>query len=89
MIVLEGNNGGDIFQLEQLPDDRIHLKVGHCCVYVIDHVLPVEWLTGVLGNLLAAQSVQDALRGVDWPKDYLTELGTQIIPYREYAQGKG
>lgn len=76
---LEGNNGGDIFELEPLADGRVRLKVSNCCVWEIDHIVPVEFLTSILVKaVLDAGSVEQALEDVNWPTGYSTQLVAQI-----------
>ncbi len=80
-IFLEGNNGGDNFSLATLEDGRIHLRVGHCCVYVIDHIVPVEWLTATIAlAVLNADGVENAMRQVGWKQSYIDELCEKIEP---------
>jgi hypothetical protein len=73
----EGNNGGDNIQLTNLGDGLVHLKVGHCCVYTIDHVLPVEWLTLVLSKA-AEGDFTEPLQKSGWPKDFTDKLVAKI-----------
>lgn len=58
---MEGNNGGDYIQLEQVSEDTVHLKVGHCCVVIFDHIVPVEFLTSILSQVggEAAPNIRD------------------------------
>lgn len=48
-IHVEANNGGDFFELMQTnvmkTKGQVHVKVGHCCVYMFDGLVPVEFLT--------------------------------------------
>ena len=75
----EGNNGGDIFLIRHLQDGRVSLKVGHCCVYEIDHIVPAEFLTSVLVNaVLDAGGVTEAMKKVGWPAEYVERLVKQI-----------
>lgn len=79
-LYIEGNNGGDYLELRPLPDGRVYMELGHCCVKLVSHTVPVEFITGVLGKLLVPLSVEDAMRGVDWPKDFIDKLVAQIEP---------
>lgn len=74
-IYLEGNNGGDYFELTVYGDGEIKLEVGHCCVKIIDCYVPTEFLTGALSQaVLNAGSIQKAILGLEWPENYLVEL---------------
>lgn len=78
---LEGNGGGDNFQIELLDDGRIKLKVGHCCVYMVDHILPVEWLTAAIATALEKQGVDDIINGIGWSAKFADGLNKKV----EYA----
>ena len=74
-----GNNAGDLFEFCLLNDGRVQLKVGHCCVFVIDHIVPVEFLTALLAKaVIDAGDIKEAMRTVDWPADYVDSLVAQI-----------
>lgn len=78
-IYLEGNNGGDILEMEFFDDSTIRLKVVHCCVYTINHIVPVEFLTAVLTKAVVdAGGVIEAMNAVNWPPEYLAELIAKI-----------
>ena len=76
---LEGNNGGDYLVIEPLPDGRIHLEVGHCCVVDIDHIVPVEFITSVLSAAVIEHgSVQAVMGAMRWDHDYTEHLVAQV-----------
>lgn len=77
---LTGNNGGDVLEIKLIDTDNrdnavIHLRVGHCCVMVIDQIVPIEFVTAMLVQaVLNAGSVEEALMSVNWPEDLLEKL---------------
>jgi len=73
---LESNDGGDIFIINSIGNGKIHLKIGHCCVYEIDHIVPIEFLTSVLCNVVTEHGgVEGALRDLGgWDDDFMNEL---------------
>ena len=76
---LEGNNGADYITIEPLPDGRIHLEVGHCCVKDIDHIVPVEFITSVLSAAVIEHgSVKAVMKSMRWDHDYIEQLVAQI-----------
>ena len=76
---IEGNNGGDYLVIEPLPDGRIHLEVGHCCVIGIDHIVPVEFITSVLSAAVIEHgSVKAVMESMRWDRDYIEQLVAQI-----------
>jgi hypothetical protein len=81
-LYLEGNNGGDYIQITPLPDGRIHLEIGHCCVKLVNHIVPVEFLTGVLGSQLVTTRVEILMWLADWPTDFVHSLAKQIEPWK-------
>lgn len=75
----EGNNGGDVLEIVVLPDGRLHLAVGHCCVREINHVVPVEFVTALLTQVILDKGgVEEAMRSVSWPAAYIDELVAKI-----------
>lgn len=85
-IYFEGNNGDDYIKIELLKDDTIHLEVGHCCVRMINHIVPVEFLIAILVKAVTIDSPVEAMRRVGWPKDYITELASKIKD-KDYTKG--
>lgn len=51
---IEGNNGGDyvLFDRFREKDQTVHLEIGHCCVVMVDHRVPVELITSVFSELV-------------------------------------
>lgn len=63
-----GNNGGDVLEIRRLSDGRLQLKVGHCRVWTIHCVLPVEILTALLSRaVMESGSIEDTINKVNWP----------------------
>lgn len=82
-IRVEGNNGGDYIEIREREDDRIHLEVGHNCVKIIDHVVPVEFLTLALAALVDYHSPLEAWDKLRewrdaWDKEFMDRLAAQI-----------
>ncbi len=53
-VCIDGNNGADyiLFDKYREKDQTVHLEIGHCCVVVVDHRVPVELITSVFSELV-------------------------------------
>ena len=75
----EGNNGGDILEITKLDAGLLLLKLGHNCVFSINHIVPVEFITAILAKaVLDADGVENAMKTADWPDGYLDKLVAKI-----------
>lgn len=79
----EGNNGGDNIQIQSLPDGRIGLKVGHQCVYFVDAVVPVEFLTAAITYAVDKLGIDGVLRNVGWKEEYTESLLEKVCAEQE------
>lgn len=78
-ISAEGNNGGDILEIELLGDNLIRLELGHCCIKTVNHIVPVEFVTAVLTQaIIQAGGIEQAMRSIQWSPDYVERLVNQI-----------
>lgn len=81
-INIEDNSGGNQLQIKQnekqIEEGTISIKCGHCCVYAMEHVVPVTWLTGLINfasNLYHDNDpymIKELLNG--YGKEYSEEL---------------
>lgn len=75
----EGNKGGDIVEITGIDDGLLRLKLAHCCVFSIDHIVPVEFITALLAKaVLDAGGVENAMKAVDWSDEYKDKLAAKI-----------
>jgi serine/threonine protein phosphatase PrpC len=76
-IFVEGNKGANCLHIKKLDDNRIHLKVGDCCIYTIDCEITAEAFTSFITNLLV-QSNKPFLDLVSdniiWQEPYKSEV---------------
>ena len=75
-----GNNGGDELHLRIVSQDRetalVHIKVAHCCVYSIDYIVPVEFLTALL--VKAMSDIKTAVEELDWSQESKRKIADRI-----------
>jgi hypothetical protein len=69
---VEGNKGGDTFSIIDNGDGTVRLKVGHSCVYTVDHQVPVEMLTATLNPERMTESIKGWSEELQ--KDLLSKL---------------
>lgn len=78
-VCLYGNGSGDFVELKPLDDGLVYLKLGHCCLIEIDHVVPVEFITALIaGAVIEAGSLEEALRKTHWNPEFLDQLCAKI-----------
>jgi len=76
---VKGNNGGDVFKVTSLGDGMLRLKVGHCCVYTIDSIVPVEFLTAALTEIVTAfGGPKEFVEQAGWDDEYTKRLLDKI-----------
>jgi hypothetical protein len=79
-IFAEGNNGGDFIQLENLEDGMVHLRVGSCCVPLIEKAVPVEFLTGIIQNAMFEHNgnIDEIIDSFGWNQSYKDALKKKV-----------
>lgn len=79
-VFAEGNNGGDFIQIENLEDGIVHLSAGSCCVMIIERAVPVEFITGVLGEAMIAHNgdINSIIDSFGWEQCYKDELKKKV-----------
>ena len=82
-IFAEGNKGGDFIEITCLENDRVYLRVGSCCVTTIDSVVPVEFLTGVLTEVMLEHdnNIYSVIDSFGWSQEYKDELKEKVSEY--------
>jgi hypothetical protein len=80
-INLTGNKGGDIFQVIDNQDGTIHLRVGSSCVMLIDKIVPVEFLTGIMRNVMLDNNcnIKQIIDTFGWDENFKEELKKKLI----------
>lgn len=75
-IEVSGNNGGDIFKIINNDDGTVRLFIGHCCVVIIDKIVPVEFLTATLAKIILEHdnNVYSIISDFDWDEKFKEEL---------------
>ena len=76
----EGNNGGDYVTITKVNDNELHLEIGCCCVTIVSHKIPVEFLTNLFYDLtLEAAPSMDQDGMIELAKKYIHyEIGKDV-----------
>jgi len=88
---MEGNKGGDYITIREITSSMMHIEIGHCCVVVLDKVVPVEVLTSVLSGVLldAAPKTGDNVvekllyKWSNWDDEFKKLLIDRTLTYKE------
>lgn len=77
----EGNNGGDFIEIENLSNDRIKLKSGHCCIMSIDAIVPTEFLSALLSTTMLKHNndINKVIESFGWDQKYTNQLKSKVI----------
>lgn len=80
VVFAEGNNGGDFIRIESKEDGMIRLKTGSCCVMIMDKIVPVEFLTGILQNVMFENDfdINKVIDSFGWEQNYKDELKKKV-----------
>ena len=85
----EGNNGGDYVKITKLNDNELHLEIGCCCVTIVSHKIPVEFLTNLFYNLILEATPTTEEDGmVELAKKYICYIGPSPSPSTEILTEK-
>lgn len=81
VINASGNKGGDLLEIFDNCDGTIHLWSGHCCVGTINKIVPVEFLTAILSQVMLQHNndVNSVIDSFNWSEDFKTELKKKVI----------
>ena len=77
---VSGNNGGDVLRLRKLKDDTIFLYSGHCCVQSIGAIVPVEFLTAIISDVMLKHDndIYAVIDSFGWSKEFKDELKSKV-----------
>ena len=75
-----GNKGGDILTIYDNCDGTVHLWSGHNCVVSIDRIIPVEFLTAMLSQVMLQHNndIYSIIDTFDWSEDFKAELKGKV-----------
>lgn len=79
-IFAEGNNGGDFIRIDNLEEGVIHLSAGSSCVMIINKVVPVEFITGILQNVMLEHNfnIDSVIDSFRWDNNFKNELKNKV-----------
>lgn len=88
-LIAFGNKGGDRLEVRLLHQGEdtafVHLKVGHCCVYSINAIVPVELLTSLLTKALRYGDIKGAApEWLEWSEEVNAEIVDGIAAWRDF-----
>lgn len=77
---VSGNNGGDILRLRKLENDTIFLYSGHCCVTNITAIVPVEFITALISDVMLKHDndIYAVIDSFGWSKEFKDELKSKV-----------
>ena len=76
----EGNNGGDVIKIIDNHDGTIYLFSGHCCVVDVQCIVPVEFLTAIINDVMLNNdcNVKKVIDSFKWDESFKTELKLKV-----------
>jgi hypothetical protein len=79
-IAVEGNLAGDFLEIVDQGNDTVHIKCGHCCVIVLDAVVPVEFLTALIFQAMINHddNISAVIDTFDWSDKYKNQLKAKV-----------
>lgn len=79
-INVEGNNGGDILEIVDNKDGTIYLRSGHCCVISVDKIVPVEFLTAIISEVMLNHNnnVNEVIDSFGWSQEFKDSLKLKV-----------
>lgn len=80
IISADGNKGGDILTIHDNCDGTLYLWSGHCCVVTINKIVPVEFVTALLSQVMLeyGNDINSIIDSFDWGEKFKAELKTKV-----------
>jgi len=76
---IEGNGGADYIEVEPLSQNLLRLEVAHCGVVVVRQIVPVEFLTAAISDVVLRHGgPKRFLRSTGWSTEYVRYLVSQM-----------
>lgn len=76
----EGNNGGDVIEIEEKEDGLIRISSASCCVYNINAIVPVEFLTAIISDKMLKHNgdINAVIDSFSWNMEYKDVLKSKV-----------
>jgi len=75
-----GNNGGDILTIYDKQDGTLYIHSGHCCVTTMACIVPVEFLTALLSQIMFQNNndINAIIDSFNWDSQFKNNLKTKV-----------
>ena len=87
-VYVEGNNGGDIIEIEEKTNGLIRLSSASCCVYNINATVPVEFITAIIGDKMLEHNgdINSVIDSFEWDDEYKDILKSKVKKLKWYER---
>ena len=87
-VYVEGNNGGDIIEIEEKTNGLIRLSSASCCVYNINAIVPVEFITAIIGDKMLEHNgdINSVIDSFGWDDEYKGILKSKVKKLKWYER---
>lgn len=79
-IGVDGNNGGDVLEIEEKEDGLIKISSASCCVYDLNAIVPVEFITAIINEKMLKHNgdINSVIDSFLWNTEYKDILKSKV-----------
>jgi hypothetical protein len=87
-IYTSSNNGGDIIEIEEKDNGLIRISSASCCVYDINAIVPVEFITAIINNKMLEHNgdINSVIDSFGWSAEYKETLKSKVKKLKWYEK---
>lgn len=87
-VYAEGNNGGDIIEIEEKENGLIRVSSASCCIYDINAIVPTEFLTAILSEKMLERNgdINSIIDSFMWDEEYKNVLKSKVKILKFYER---
>jgi hypothetical protein len=87
-IYADGNNGGDIIEIEEKGNGLIRISSASCCVYDLNAIVPTEFITAIINNKMLEHNgdINSVIDSFAWNAEYKDKLKSKVRKLKWYER---
>lgn len=84
----DGNNGGDVIEIEEKENGLIRISSGSCCVYDLNAIVPVEFITAIINDKMSEHNgdINSIIDSFKWNPEYKNILKSKVKKLKWYER---
>lgn len=85
-VYAEGNNGGNIIEVEEKSNGLIRIYSASCCVSSLNAIVPVEFITAIIESKILEHNgdINSVIDSFGWDTEYKDKLKSKVKELKWY-----